>query len=66
MVPEQVFERFVPDMRAPSFASQIIARPALLQPTGAPAIQRWVRGCVDGYLSRPPGRSQGSEGVFDM
>jgi len=66
MVPQQVFERFVPDMRAPSSASQIIARPALLQPIGAPTIQRWVCGCVDGYPSRPPGRSQGSEGVFDM
>ena len=63
--PEEIFGLFVSYMRSPGSASEISPNPTLLQPFGSPAVQRWVRGRVDGILPRSARRSQGSEGMLD-
>jgi hypothetical protein len=64
--PEEVLERFVPNLRSSGCNSQFVTNPSSLQPVEHPTVQRWTRGRMERRIPRPPSRSQGYESVLDQ
>ena len=58
-----MFAPFMQDLRSPCLTSKIIDHPSFLRPKESPAVPRWVRGCVEGYVLPPGGRNQGLEAI---
>jgi len=65
VAPQEVSLLVALDLRPASPPSKIAADLARLRPNGSPAVPWWVRGFVEGYVSRAGSRNQGSEDIFE-